>query len=926
MLFNVSFPLLILPSIVNKGEVIAQTNPDAEAEKAFDEGMKLYQEGTAESLRGAIAKWEEALLLFRKTGNLSREASTLLWLGNVYSHLGEKQKALSFYNQALPLRQQVGDKGGEATVINNIGVVYSNLGEKQTALNYYNQALPLSQQVGDRHQEATVINNIGVVYSNLGEKQTALNYYNQALLLDRQVGNKGGEATVINNIGVVYSNLGEKQTALNYFNQALPLIQQVGDKGGEATTLTYIGAVYSDLGEKQTALNYFNQALPLTRQVGDKVGEASTLHHIGRVYNDLGEKQTALNYFNQGLPLTRQVGYKEGEAGTIRGIGRVYNDLGEKQEALNYLNKALPIFQQVDHRGGEASSLYHIARIKQDEGKLTESLTFIEKSLEIVEDLRTKVASPELRASYFATVHDRYQFYIDLLMQLHQQNPNQSYDSKAFHASERSRARTLLELLNEASVDIRQGIDSQLATAERKLQQQLNTIETKRIKLLSGEYTPEQKANIEQTRDQLIDEYDQLRDKMRIASPNYAALTQPQPLTLKEVQQQVLDDDTLLLQYSLGEESSYLWAVTKDSIHSYQLPPQAEIKNAAIELMVKITNPRERNDMTKVDSAADELTEILLKPVADKLNKKRLLIVGDRFLQEIPFSVLSIPNTDGESDGYQPLIVNHEIVHLPSATTIANIRNGTKSRKLARKKVAIIADPVFSPKDSRMTGKITTISTSENGSRGLPLEAQQLDRSARDAGIEWDRLPGTRTEAEAIMALVPDSERTQVFDFQANREKATSQELSQYQIVHLATHGFANGRQPELSGVIMSLVDKNGNWQNGFLRLNDIFNLNLPAELVVLSACQTAKGKDIKGEGLVGLTRGFMYAGAKRVVGSLWRVDDSGTADLMSQFYQRMLEQELSSVEALRAAQLQMLEQGISPYYWGAFTLQGEWE
>ncbi len=966
MLFNVSFPLLILPSIVNKREIVAQTNPNAEAKKVFDEGMKLYKEDTAASRRQAIAKWEEALLLFKKTGNLKTEASTLVWIGFVYDSLGEKQKALTLYNQALPLYEQVGDKGGEASTLHNIASVYNSLGEKQKALTFYNQALPLSQQVGDKGGEARTLNNIGSVYSSLGEKQKALTFYNQALPVFQQVGDKEGEATTLNNIGLVYDSLGEKQKALTLYNQALPVFQQVGDKEGEATILNNIGLVYNSLGEKQKALTLYNQALPLSQQVGDKTGEARTLSNIGSVYSSLGEKQKALTFLNQALPLIQQVGEKGGEATILKGIGLVYNSLGEKQKALTFYNQALPLFQQVGDKGGEATTLnnigsvysslgekqkaltlynqtllldqqvgdkggeagtfYNIASLKRSQGNLTESLTFIEKSLEIIEDLRTKVDSAELRTSYFATVQDRYQLYIDLLMQLHQQQPNQGYDAKAFHASERSRARTLLELLNEASINIRQGIDPQLTTAERQLQKQLNIIETQRIRLLSGEYTPEQKANIEQTRDQLIDEYDKLRDKIRTTSPNYAALTQPQPLTLKEVQQQVLDNDTLLLQYSLGEEASYLWAVTKESIHSYQLPPEAEIKNAAIELMVRITNPRERNDMTKVDSVADELTEILLKPVADKLNKKRLLIVGDRFLQEIPFSALSIPNTDGESDAYQPLIVNHEIVHLPSATTIANIRNGTKSRKLAPKKVAIIADPVFSPEDSRITGKITTISTSENPSRGLPLEAQQLDRSARDAGIEWERLPATRTEAEAIMALVPESERTQVFDFQANREKATSQELSKYQIVHLATHGFANGRQPELSGVIMSLVDKNGNWQNGFLRLNDIFNLNLPAELVVLSACQTAKGKDIKGEGLVGLTRGFMYAGAKRVVGSLWRVDDNATAGLMSQFYQGMLEQGRSPVEALRATQLEMWQQGMSPYYWGAFTLQGEWE
>ncbi|MDJ0554507.1 MAG: CHAT domain-containing protein, partial [Microcoleaceae cyanobacterium MO_207.B10] len=648
--------------------------------------------------------------------------------------------------------------------------------------------------------------------------------------------------------------------------------------------------------------------------------------NIGHVYNDLGEKQTALNYLNQASSIYRQVGDKGGEAYTLKNIGRVYNDLGENEKALSLLNQALPLSQMVGDRNNEATILYEISLLKRNQGHLTESLTFIEKSLEIIEDLRTKVASTKLRASYFATVQDRYEFYIDLLMQLHQQNPNQGFDAKAFHASERSRARTLLELLNEARVNIRQGIDPQLATAEKDLQQKLNAIEKRRIELLSGEYTPEQKANIEQTRDKLIDEYDQLRNKIRATSPNYAALTQPQPLSLKEVQQQVLDDDTLLLQYSVGEKASYLWAITKDNIHSYQLPPAAEIKNAATDLIGSITNPRKRDNLATVDSAADALTEIILKPVTDKLTKKRLLIVADGILQYIPFSTLSIPGTTTEGAGYQPLIAKYEIVNLPSSTTIANIRNGTKSRKLAPKKVAIIADPVFSTDDVRVTGNTTTASTATSRSSALPLEAQQLDRAARYLDIEWKRLPATRTEAEAILAIVPENERIYTFDFDANRDIATSEELAKYQILHFATHGFANSQQPELSGIVMSLVDKNGNWQNGFLRLNDIFNLNLPAELVVLSACKTAWGKDIKGEGLVGLTRGFMYAGAKRVVGSLWFVDDAATADLMSQFYQGMLSEGLSPGEALRAAQLKMWQQGMSPYYWGAFTLQGEWQ
>ncbi|NES68228.1 MAG: CHAT domain-containing protein [Okeania sp. SIO2D1] len=341
-------------------------------------------------------------------------------------------------------------------------------------------------------------------------------------------------------------------------------------------------------------------------------------------------------------------------------------------------------------------------------------------------------------------------------------------------------------------------------------------------------------------------------------------------------------------------------------------------------MLMSITNPRE--SLATVDKAADTLSEMILDPVASQLENKRLLIVSDGLLQYLPFATLSIPGTTAETDGYQPLLTKHQIVHSPSASTIANIRTETQNRQVANKTVAIIADPVFQPNDLRVQGeKVATTKALENV---LSLQAQLINRGARDANITWQRLPGTRQEAQAIMKLVPESQRTEVFDFEANREMTLGQELGEYKFVHFATHGFINGQKPERSGLVMSLVDKNGNWQDGFLRLNDIYNLNLPVEMVVLSACQTARGKNIRGEGLVSLTRGFMYAGAKRVVASLWNVDDEATAELMSKFYRGMLDRGVSPVEALRQSQLEtMKQQGWQhPYYWGAFTLQGEWE
>ncbi len=310
---------------------------------------------------------------------------------------------------------------------------------------------------------------------------------------------------------------------------------------------------------------------------------------------------------------------------------------------------------------------------------------------------------------------------------------------------------------------------------------------------------------------------------------------------------------------------------------------------------------------------------MILAPVAAQLRNKRLAIVSDGILHYIPFSAISLPTNLSEEE-YLPLIAKHEIVNLPSASTLSILRQDIQQRKPAPKTIAIVADPVFSGEDNRLESAVST--PSENwGKYNLSRSARQLD-----VGI-WDRLPATRTEAEAIIAMLPESESISYLDFAANRTNATNPELSQYKIIHFATHGLLNSINPELSGIVLSMLDKQGNSLNGFLRLHDIFNLDFSADLVVLSACQSGLGKHIRGEGLVGLTRGFMYAGTPRLLVSLWNVDDAATAELMSRFYELMLKEKLSPTEALRRAQLEMLSETEwkSPYYWAAFTLQGEW-
>jgi len=830
------------------------------------------------------------------------------------------------------------------------------LEDKRKSIEKYHEALELCRRASDRDGEAQILNDIGEVYQSLGETQKALEKYNEALPLSRAIGARRVEAVTLNNIGVVYWTLGETQKALEKHNEALPVFQAVGNRSGEATTLKNIGTVYWSLGEMQRALEKYNEALTIYQVVGDRRGEANILNNLGLVYWSLGETQKALEKYNVTMPIRRAVGDRRGESITLYNIGTVYLSLGETQKALEKYNEALLISQVIGERNGEAANLLGIARVEQKRGNLTQARQAIEKAIGLIESLRANIVSQELRATYLAARQDLFESYIDLLMQMHKHDPAAAFDAIALAVSERVRARSLLELLMEAHADIRQGVDISLLERERSLQQRLNAKAAAQVRLLNREHIPEQADAAAKEIADITAEYEELQVQVRERSPRYAALTQPQPLNLTEIQQQVLDPDTLLLEYLLGDNASYLFVVSQTSITWRRLPKRAEIEEAARRVRELLTAQQPRPGDTeakyhaRVKEAregywpkAAELSRMLLGPVASQLGRKRLAIVADGALQYIPFAALPAPSPkdeEGRNSGAepQPLFVEHEIVSLPSASTLATLRRETAGRKPAEKTLAVLADPVFTDDDTRVRRNVGKAGAKEKTRSGDSDETdvvfQQMSRSGREAGVigaegAFGRLLSTRREAAAISALVPERERMRALDFEASRTTALRPELGEYRIVHFATHGMLNNIHPELSGIVLSLVDKEGQPQDGFLRLQDIYNLKLSAELVVLSACQTGLGKEVKGEGLVGLARGFMYAGAPRIVASLWKVDDRATSELMKRFYQGLLGPErLRPAGALRQAQLSIWKQKQwrEPYYWAAFVLQGEWK
>ncbi len=887
--------------------------------------------------RKALEKHNEALPLRRALGDRSGEAQTLHNIGGVYEALGETQKALEHYNEALLLRRALGDRRREASTLNNIGSVYLSLGETQKALEKYNEALPLRRALGDRRGEAGTLTNIGLIYRSLGETQKAMENYNEALPIWRAVGDRRGEAITLNSIGVVYNSLGETQKALEKYNEALPLSRAVGDRSGEAITLNNIGSVYRSLGEMQKALEKFNEALPIFQAVGDRSGEAVTLNNVSAAYRSLGERQKALDSYNAALPIGRMIGDRYTEATTLHGIGLVCDSLGEMRKALEKYNESLLIRRIIGDRNGEAAALLGIARVEQKRGNLTQARQAIEQAVGMIESLRTNITGQELRASYFASRREYYASYIDILMEQHKQNPAAGFDAVAFEVSERARARSLLELLTESRIDIRQGVDSSLLERERFLQQLLNAKAAAQVSLLNRKHTPEQADAAAKEIAAIIAEYEEIQARIRARSPRYAALTQPQPLSLTEIQQQALDEDTLLLEYALGEKRSYLWLVSQRSIASYELPPRAEVEAATRRVYELLTVRPKRGAPPdpQLIAQAKTLSRMLLGPVAPQLSGKRLVVVAPGALSYLPFAALPTPEDKKRPAGdYEPLIAKHEVVTIPSASVLSIIRREMAGRQRATRSIAVLADPVFEESDPRLAPAKNGNSSGETPAEPTAdAEHSELARAIRtmnfsDARAGFTRLPFSRYEAESIFALTPKGTGLKATDFNASRALALSPQLSQYRILHFATHGLLNSERPEFSGLVFSLIDQKGKPQDGFLRLHEIYNLQLNADLIVLSACETGLGKEIKGEGLIGLTRGFMYSGAPRVVASLWNVDDFATAELMKLFYQRMLKDGLPAGAALRAAQLELSGQKrwASPYYWAGFVLQGEWK
>jgi CHAT domain-containing protein/Tfp pilus assembly protein PilF len=885
--------------------------------------------------RRAIEYFDRALLIRRELGDRWREAVALANLGATYDSLGEFRKTLEYYGQALATMRLSSNHAGEAAIINNMGLTYFKLGEFQKAVEHYDQALPITRATGDRLHEGYTLDNIGRVYEQMGEPQKALQYFNEALDVRRAIAHRIGQALTLTRIGTVYLSLGEPRKALEYFEQSLSLQRATSNRNGEAASLDSIGAAYFSLGELRKALDYHNQSLSIRKIVGDRLGEASTLANIGTVHRELGELPKALDYFDQALALRRTIGDRVGEADTLNYIGSVHDKLGDANKALEYFTQALSLSRAIGSRREEAGILLNVAQAERSRGRLVEARSHVESALNIIESTRSKVASPDLRTSYLASKQNYHEFHIGLLMQMHQSQPSVGYDATAFFASERGRARSLLELLAEARIDVKQGIAPDLKQREKNIQSRIAWTQNQLIQAnSSAKPDPTKVAALEEAFKKLESERQQVEVEIRQKHPRYATLHYPSPLDLKAVQK-LLDEKTMLLEYSLGQEASYLFAITHKEFFTARLPAASVITAQVNALREAVTVKPDRTALSNYFQRSRSLYRDLVQPAGRLLNGKRaLIIVPDGILHYLPFEALlqtdSGPKSQPDLRQLPYMIRNYTISYAPSATVLASLRHDPATRT-GGKTLLAFGDPAYEEKQSEDSDTVRSALDNAFG-QSKPWELRQL--------------PESRREVEGIAKLYSPSEVTIFLGEQAKEEnvKVEVSPLS-YRFVHFAVHGLLNENQPQYSGLVLSLPrskkekatgtdtsDENSGVggatvvEDGLLQVYEILNLRLNADLVVLSACETGLGKATKGEGIVGMTQAFLYAGTPAVAVSLWKVQDRSTSDLMVRLYRHLKDPRLNKADALRQAQLEMIRNGdySHPYYWAGFVMIGQ--
>ena len=919
----------------------------------------------------------EAAGLFKEIGDSRGQADALYGHAFALMNLSRASEALELLTQVLPLRRAFQDRLGEALTLNVMADAYRILGEPDKSLAAYDEATKAVAGLEHPLLEAALLNGRAVVSDDQSKWETAKqDYLNVLEVYESLLGsaalaactptptseNRGtcrATALTLINLGEVYNSLNKSTEAFNEITKSVQIGEALAEPLVQGESELHLGYTLYLLGKLQAAMDHFRRALTFEEQAKNDTKVALTLVYMGMIEVADNQPRLALSHYQQAMDVLHKTGDKRALAIALDKFATCQQLLGNRVEANNKYAKALDLWKQLKDVDGEALTLNNMAEAARQSGNLGAAIEHSEAAIKLVESLRSTIRNEKFRVSYFADKKSYYELNIELKMQLGRQSSDERLIAEALQTSEMARARMLLDTLNDAVLKHTNSVQETNPTVVQLLKQKNDLASRLRAKgevrtgLLSSGSQP---ANgvLDKEIDKLIEQLGEVDAAIRVKNPRLAELTTAQVASTQDIQQQ-LDSDTVMLEFALGDKRSYAWAVTTNKVYGYELASRREIESAAMEMLSALLSPG-RSDPKESYSerqrrlaegekvyrkASTTLSKLILDPLSKQLDHKRVVIIADGALQLVPFTVLPQPNSLG--DNQQILLNKAEIMMLPSASVLVSQRR-YYARQAAHSQVAVIADPVFDRDDERVAefkkklpNPLTKLSSQSSLSSATPnhpaaieLKTDSLDGALRDVGLDPNRLGRlwkSGTEAAAISDVVPPKQLLSLLGFEANKKTVTNGALAGYRYVHFATHGLVDLERPELSGIVLSRFNNKGEQQDGYLRFYEIYDLKLAANLVMLSACQTGTGKQVRGEGLLALTNAFISVGATTVGATLWNVNDTATAELMKRFYQEMFLNHNPPSAALREAQLSIANQKRwnAPYFWAGFVLQGEW-
>ncbi len=830
--------------------------------------------------------------------------------------------------KALRLYRAANDRTGEIQTLTMLAYTAVMNNDRIKGQNYATEAVNLARLTDKKRELAFALIASGDACQRIGEWQNAHQLFKEAESIYPENLDPTEKAILFVRFGFHYETFGDLIQARSYFQKARELFIKCGNLYGNSELATRIGEISLELGEKDNALNNFNEGLQIGIQANDKYSQAYAYENIGKLLFSQKDYRNALGYYQKALLNFDKIGIKHAVASVKEKIGEFYFQQDSKPLAKQFYLEALQIHKDIRNRDGQADNLYNLAKVFQSEHLIEVGLINIEECLRLTDLIHSETANKKLKQSYLAEMFNRYELHVNFLMKMHLQSPNDSYAIKALHIAEKSRARSMLENISLSEENFTKDADAETIKREKEIRVLLNAKTDKLTDLLSGNADKIETDKLDGEINQLNNELEDIKAQLKQNSPIYSAIKNPAPFDVGAFQRDVLDEKSVLLEFSFGADESYLWLVGKNFVESYILPPREQLESR-IEKLRKLIDSRGRlkdeaieDYQTRIAAAESEyeresqiFSRELLGQVAGQIEGKRLIIVPDGKLHYFPIAALPFP---GSTDN-TPILLTNETIYEPSAATLALLTQNGRTASAATKNLLVFSDPIFSVEDSRISAAET---------KSLPETSSLQTENFRFAEslTSLVRLNASRTESDSIIEIVGASDSTALNGAEATRESALNASVADYKIVHFATHGIIDEERPELSGIVLSQVGGDGQARNGVVRLQDIYAMDLSADAVVLSACSTGIGKEVKGEGLMSLNNAFLQTGAKSVVSSLWKVDDYAAQELMVNFYRELTSGTITTAEALRKAQIKLRgnPQFQSPFYWAAFTVEGD--